>query len=259
MKSSTTNIADQFDDEGLISNSSLKWNGRQLLLTSGEKVWVKPIVRGVAEILRSRPDLWRIAKLHVDSKDWISARAPIFGVPFDIALRQLLAVRRLQNRPIKSMFQRVDAYDLESNRTGIVATMVAHLSFDVGTAGPEITLEMWQIPNVEAETFYIHGIFLPEERCFVHLDGATMYHDANGVDRLFRYGKKTKGYQKENTFGSTGQLTSMTRACWALRFCLSKISLPNIYWCNMTVAMPNKSLDRSGGSVFLNLIWFGER
>jgi hypothetical protein len=72
--------------------------------------------------------------------------------------------------------------------------------------GPEITLEMWQIPNVDAETFYIHGIFLPIERCFIHLDGATMYHDEKALERLFRQGRKTKGYQKEKFFRLDGRI-----------------------------------------------------
>lgn len=198
-------LNDYISDEGLVPSSSLKWNGDQLRLPSGETVWVEPKARDVAAILRERPDLWEITKIRVSSTHWISARAPIFGVPFDVALHKLLNIRRLRDRPIKSMFQRVDAHDLESK--GVVATMVAHLSFDSGAAGPEITLEMWQIPNVDAETFYIHGIFLVNDRCFVHLDGATMYHDTDAIERLFRHGRKTKGHQKEKYFRLDGSIT----------------------------------------------------
>jgi hypothetical protein len=200
------NLDNYISDEGLIPSSSLKWDGEQLRLQSGEKVWVEPIARQVSDILLVRSDLWKISKIRVSTTDWISARLPIFGVPFDVALHQLLSIRRLQQNPIKSVFQRIDGSHLESNRAGIVATMVAHLSFDRGGNRPEITLEMWQIPNINAETFYIHGIFLVNEGCFVHLDGATMYHDEMAIDRLFLHGRKTKGHQKAKYFRLDGPI-----------------------------------------------------
>jgi len=197
---------DYISDDGLVPSSYLKWDGQQLRLKSGEKVWAEPIVGRVSGLLLDRPDLWRMSMLRVSSTRPVRAGLPIFGVPFDIALRQLLTIRRLQHKPIKSVFQRIDASYLESQRAGIVATMVAHLSFDRSVDGPEITLEMWQIPNIDAETYYIHGIFSVNEECFVHLDGATMYHDENAVDQLFRHGIKAKGHQKQKYFRLDGQI-----------------------------------------------------
>ena len=68
----------------------------------------------------------------------------MFGVPFDVALRQLLSVSS-KRRIVKSLFKRLDAERLESEHRGIVATMVAHLSTDVGISGSEISLEAWQV------------------------------------------------------------------------------------------------------------------
>ena len=199
-------LNDYITDEGLVPTASLKWDGDQLRLASGDKVWVEPKAVDVAAILRERPDLWQIAKLRVSSTHWIGGRLPLFGVSFDLALQKLLALRRPHENPVKWVARRMDAPYLESNRAGVVASMVAHLSFDRSATGAEITLEMWQIPNIEAETFYIHGIFLPTESCFVHLDGATMYHDENTVEQLFTDGRKIKGYQKEKYFRLDGRI-----------------------------------------------------
>ncbi len=169
-------------------------------------MWVAPTARSVAEILRERQNLWKIAKLRVQPRDAIQARAPIFGVPFDLALRKLGTARPNQ-RLIKSMYQRVDASYLESVQRGIVATMVAHLGFDVGISGPEVTLEAWQVPNVEAETFYLHAVFIVNKGCFVHLDGATMHHDISSKQKLFQRGEKTKGYGKQKYFRLDGEIS----------------------------------------------------
>ena len=197
-------LDDYISDEGLVPASSLKWEGDQLRLTSGDRVWVEPKGSGVVTILRERPDLWQIAKLRLCSTHWVGGSLPLFGVPFDVALRKMLAIQRPNENPVKWVARRMDASYLESNRAGIVASMVAHVSFDRSATGTEITLEMWQIPNIEAETYYIHGIFLPSQCCFVHLDGATMYHDEDAVELLFAQGKKTKGYQKEKYFRLDG-------------------------------------------------------
>jgi hypothetical protein len=87
-------LADYISDEGLVPTSSLKWDGDELWLSSGDKVWVEPKAGDVAAILRERPDLWQIAKLRVSYTRSIPARAPLFGVPFDEALKKLLAIRR---------------------------------------------------------------------------------------------------------------------------------------------------------------------
>jgi hypothetical protein len=200
-------LDDYISDEGLVPTSSLKWEGDQLRLASGDKVWVEPKGSGVVAILRERPDLWQIAKLRVCSTHWVSGRLPLFGVPFDDALRKMLAIPRPTENPVKWVARRMDASSLESNRAGIVASMVAHVSFDRSATGSEITLEMWQIPNIEAETFYIHGIFLPSQCCFTHLDGATMYHDEHAVEQFFAQGKKAKGSQKEKYFRLDGPIT----------------------------------------------------
>jgi hypothetical protein len=192
--------------EGLVASSSLRWEGGHIrIVDSGEEVWMNPAVQSVAEVLIERDDLWRIAQLRVQAGFVIHGRAPIFGVPFDAALRQLLSIKPRQ-RHIKSMFQRVDAYTLESDRRGVVATLVAHLGFDVGTAGPEVSLEAWQIPNVEDKTFYLHAIFTVDKGCFTHFDGATMYHDLDSKQHLFQRGMKVKGYQKQKHFRLDGEI-----------------------------------------------------
>lgn len=192
--------------EGLVATSSLRLErGHIRLADSGEEVWAHPSAQSVAEVLAESSDLWRIAQLRVRAGSVIPGRAPVFGVPFDVALRQLLSMSPRQ-RHMKSMYQRVDAYALEADRRGVVATMVAHQGFYVGTAGPEVSLEAWQIPNVEAKTFYLHAIFTVEKGCFTHLDGATMYHDLDSKRQLFQRGVKAKGYQKEKHFRLDGEI-----------------------------------------------------
>ncbi len=200
------NLEQYATTEGLIATSSLRWEGGHLRLAdSSKEVWVHPVAESVADVLITREDLWRIAQLRVQTRSVIQARTPIFGVPFDVALRKLLGINPHQNH-IKSMFQRVDAYDLESDRRGVVATLVAHLGFYHGQAGPEVSLEAWQIPNLEAETFYLHGIFSIRKECFTHLDGATMYHDLGSKYQLFQQGVKAKGYQKQKYFRLDGEI-----------------------------------------------------
>ena len=197
------------NEEGLVPSSSLQWDQGQLrLIESGEKVWANPVIRSIADILREREDLWKMAQLRVETYDTMLMRAPIFGVPFDVALRQLLSVRngRRKESLIKSLFQRIDGEDLEYDRMGVVATMVTHLSRYTGTHGIEIQLEAWQIPNIEAETFYLHGIYTLERDCFYHLDGATIYHHPDLKEQLFREGRKVKGYNKQKYFRIDGHL-----------------------------------------------------
>ena len=94
--------------------------------------------------------------------------------------------------------------------------MVAHVSFDRSATGTEITLEMWQIPNIEGETFYIHGIFLPSQCRFIHLDGATMYHGITMSTQSIGFSLKVKrprATEKKNTSDSMGGSPWMMCVC----------------------------------------------
>jgi hypothetical protein len=100
----------------------------------------------------------------------------------------------------------VDGNSLSDARLGVVATLVAHLSRRNTPDGVLLSLEAWEIMSVDAETFYIHGLFLIEKGCFIHLDGATMYHDDLGKRLLFQQGKKVKGHNYKKHFRLDGVL-----------------------------------------------------
>lgn len=193
--------------EGLVPTSSLRWDGDCLRLAdSSEQVWPDPMLHSVVQFLRKRVDLWRIAQVHVLPWPVIQWCAPMFGVPFDVALQQLVGVGP-HRRIIKSMFKRFDADHIYSAGRGLVATMVAHLAIDVCTTGPEVTLEAWQVLDLDAETFYLHGLFSVNRGCFKHFDGAIMYHDAEAKLLLFDQGVKVKGQGKKKYFRLDGVMS----------------------------------------------------
>ena len=95
-------------------------------------------------------------------------------------------------------------------RIGIVATLVAHLSRRDTPDEVLLSLEAWEIMSLDAETFYIHGLFSIDKGYFIHLDGATMYHNDLDKRLLFRQGKKVKGYNYSKHFRLDGVLSVNT-------------------------------------------------
>ena len=85
--------------------------------------------------------------------------------------------------------------------------MVAHVGGDIGAEGPEMSLEAWQVLDIDAETFYLHGLFLVRKGCFRHFDGATMYHDDEAKLKLFDRGIKQKGHGKKKYFRLDGEIS----------------------------------------------------
>jgi hypothetical protein len=202
------NLESYVTEDNLVPTSHLQWkDGCLYLENSHEQVYVEPRVQRVFDYLRDRKDLWEVAQIKVHTDEYGLLGAPIFGVPFDVAL-SLLSEYNSSQSIVKSMFQRTDDKSLFDARLGVVATLVAHLSRSRPNTADEVllSLEAWEIMNVDAETFYIHGLFSIEKRCFIHLDGATMFHDDSGKQFLFQQGNKVKGYNYRKHFRLDGVL-----------------------------------------------------
>lgn len=206
-------------EDNLVPTCHLQWKGECLYLKNGqEQVYVEPRVRGVVDYLKNRKDLWTVAQIKVHLHEIDLKGAPIFGVPFDIALSLLSSYNSSQSI-VKSMFQRMDGKSLFDARLGVVATLVAHLSRRKNTPDEILlSLEAWEIMSLGEETFYIHGLFSVEKGYFIHLDGATMYHDDLGKRSLFQQGKKVKGYDYRKHFRLDGVLDIDTVADLVIAF-----------------------------------------
>lgn len=191
--------------DGLFSTVNLRWHAECLYLSPlNREVYVEPRVQGVTEYLRPRPHLWDIAQIELHLQSVSLRGAPIFGVPFDIAL-DLLSRDHPAQFIVKSMYQRLDSEHLSAINAGVIGTLVVHLSRPRQN-DDLITLEAWEVMNIDgAETFYIHGQFSANDHCWKHLDGATIYHDEIEKATLLQHGRKVKGSGYKKRFRLDGE------------------------------------------------------
>lgn len=197
-------------DEGLIPTSYLKWRGSELFMGDSTRVYVEPSIRGVVEFLRQRPVLWKAAQIRVVPARVYQKRAPVFGVPFDVALSQLKR-QEPGKGIIKSMYKRIDEEAVRHDEWGVLATLVAHVSRR--RKEPDLlALEAWECLDLaDGDTFYFHGILSRSTGCFIHVDGSTMYHGPDAKALLFQHGCKVRGAAKKKHFLIDGvvQLTEV--------------------------------------------------
>lgn len=211
-------LSDYLTKDGLVKTVNLRWVADALYLSPlDQEVYVEPRAQAVAEYLKLRPSLWDIAQIELQLNSVSLRGAPIFGVPFDVALDQLTRYTAAQSI-VKSMYQRLDSEYLSVNNAGVIGTLVVHLSRTWEIDRLMITLEAWEVMNMDqAETFYIHGRFSATDHCWKHLDGATMYHNKSEKELLLQHGNKVKGsgYRKhfrlDGEFG-TEDVRSIVRA-----------------------------------------------
>ncbi len=162
---------DKFEDsDGLISTSKITVSQGKMLLADEEVVEVRELGNLVL-FLRDNDYLWKNLKLKLEKKKNIStSSAPIINIPFDKAIE--IIISKKQN-PVSPRFR----LDLEYSESSICGTLFSNFRKNKET----INFELWQIyhldnEDIEIPTNYIHGIFDIENDCFIHFDGALIYH-----------------------------------------------------------------------------------
>lgn len=201
-------LHDLLTSDGLVPCSSLTLEDGELLLRESRlTVYAEPLAIGVLEYLKCHQHLWECAQIRVGTNKVDIRRAPVFGVPFEKAL-SLLRQDRCHETIIKSMFRRDDASSIVASNIGILGDLVAHASRVREDDDLRITLEAWELTNIDAESFYIHGIFSTTQNAWIHLDGATINHSSEEKLLIFRQGRKAKGSNYVKHFRLDGFLST---------------------------------------------------
>lgn len=192
------------DKDGLLATAHVRAEGEHFkLVTDGSPLFIEPTVRSVVAILQENPDIWSQSRLHFTREHIGKKGVPIFGVPFDAALK--LIVENHQ-RLIKSLFQLIPNHQYSGR--GLEAALLVHVARKDSTEEdkPNITLEAWQLVEGVSETFYCHGLLTKNVDHFTHLDGATMQHTEQEKLELFQKGSKVKGLQYRKHFRVDGEI-----------------------------------------------------
>lgn len=167
------------------------------LIKSGEKIYLDPVARGVADVIFKSRELQEISKLRFTEQDCSMKGARIFGLPFQLALENAKAA--YPGSLLKSIFKRIDLECQSGN--GVCATLVTHIQKTL----EYIQIEAWQCTeNNISQTYYLHGIIKKHSGFFEHLDGATIDHSPVEVDDIFERGNKSKGVNYEKKFRIDG-------------------------------------------------------
>jgi len=65
----------------------------------------------------------------------------------------------------------------------------------------EIIINLWQVFNLDIDTYYIHAIYDLESKSFQHLDGAFIQHDEESKQKLlFSKEEPSKDFYKYKVF-----------------------------------------------------------
>jgi hypothetical protein len=167
-------LLDKFEDkDGLVSTSNIRMFENSMLLEKEEVVEVREL-KNLVLYLKKNEYLWQNLKLKLEKKTNLShSSAPIINISFDEAIE--IIISKKQN-PVSPRFR----LDIEYSEGLICGTLFANFRKNK----EEIHFELWQIYHLDKEdidvpTNYIHGIFDIEEDCFIHFDGALIYHTAN--------------------------------------------------------------------------------
>jgi len=158
------------DSDGLIATSEITIFQDSMLLKNEEVIEVRELVNLVS-YLKANDYLWQNLKLKLEKKKNISrSSAPIINISFDKAIE--IIISKKQN-PVSPRFR----LDLEYSNSLICGTLFSNFRKN----GDEINFELWQIyhlnkKDIDIPTNYIHGIFNIEQDCFIHFDGALIYH-----------------------------------------------------------------------------------
>jgi len=150
----------------------------------------------VTDYISRDPNLWASAAIRIVSGRGISARAPMFGVPFQRAVEIAL-----QKGFIKCEFYLPDQQD-----DVFYATLLFHVNKRKESNDSIIELEVWQYCPGLSEVFYVHA----ESTDFVtnvsHLDGAILHFDPHEVKQLFIVCDKLKSEEYEKQFRLDGEI-----------------------------------------------------
>jgi hypothetical protein len=158
------------DSDGLIATSEITICQDSMLLKNEEVIEVRELTNLVS-FMKANDYLWQNLKLKLEKKKNTSrSSAPIINISFDKAIE--IIISKKQN-PVSPRFR----LDLEYSNNSICGTLFANFRKN----GDEINFELWQIYHLNKEdinipTNYVHGIFNIKQDCFIHFDGALIYH-----------------------------------------------------------------------------------
>ena len=176
------------DEDGLTFTSAIRITNKKFFVEDSQ-VYLDPVCKSVANTLLEIPHLWNAARIKLYEKERRQIRAPIFGVPFERALKDLLS---LGDGTYTSKYQRSDWQVIEGH--GVVGTLIARMEH----ADAGIKFQAWEITDLRDDTFYIHCLIDRTQEIVTHIDGATMYHSIEAIVGMMSSGivPKGEGYTK---------------------------------------------------------------
>lgn len=193
------------DKDKLIHTKNLKiirdpFNGFKLFVKDNlsEEVYCASEIIPIFNCLLENKNIWNNTSLNITDKKIRKLGSPIFGVPFEKAIKEVL-----KSRFIKSRFYLTN-YD-ELQKQAVIADLIVLLAKNKKENKTE--LQIWQKMDKTEEVFYIHFIIDDETNEVEHLDGATILFTLEQKNILFEKCKKIKGYNYQKHFKINSSIT----------------------------------------------------
>ena len=188
-------LNDLRDKEGLIDNKHITLDEYGAMYIKEEPVRGVRQIEKIINILKNHQDLWSKSKFSLEKQPKEirgirgGAGAPIIGVPFSIALENIINGEVVQ----KSMFY----IDDDLTNKGLEGRLIAN--YRKNTIKTEIAFQLWEVLPLDLPTYFIHGIYNIEQQIFTHFDGALIPHDED-IKKKMQWNAyippKVLGYQK---------------------------------------------------------------
>ncbi len=147
-------------------------------------IYSSPII----QYLIDKPLLWNNCAIRFTYTRSVHARAPMFGVPFEKAIRIVM-----EKGFIKSKFY------LPKKNDYIYPSLLIYLNRRKESNNSMLELQAWLYIDGSAEVFYIHSESPDFINSVNHIDGAIMHCDQQEIHDIFINNKKIKcrDYQKQ--------------------------------------------------------------
>lgn len=166
-----------------LSSSSISL---KLVQNASIAIFPHPDIAGVLYFLIEKPSIWQQASLAVRTERWGQKRAPIFGVPFDMALKK--AAKEGTHKAVFSIQN-----PNEFSGQGGTADLCMFIRHVVRNKKEIFEFQSWQFLRPDLETFYIHGEIDLLTNLFIHIDGAKIDLSEENISTILYLKERPKG------------------------------------------------------------------
>jgi hypothetical protein len=194
-------IGPSLTSDGLLPCKLISINnesGRTRLFFSDKGIEVFPVSFNLMAIryLAKYPHLWEQAEIRVTFGRSMLARAPVFGVPFQKAVK--IALTRGKMRSKFYFPGRIENQTYE--------TLLIQLDQINDAKGNLLQLQAWQHSPCTQRAHYIHALSPDFETHIYHLDGAIIEYSPEDLDIFLQQSRKVKGHSYNKFFRLDGKI-----------------------------------------------------